>query len=165
MRRQKVVAVEGSQSRSPEGQVYGLLGPNGSGKSTTLKILLGLVTPTRGESKIFGQDSRDYRQSSRCRLSSGKSSTSTSTSPPIETLHFYGKVCGMGGKALECPHRGTPFACWHGRRPAPPGGRIFEGHAPAHRPRPGAHSGPAAPRARRTHRRRRSPRLPADSAI
>src|SRR4029453_9406477 len=40
------------------GEVYALLGPNGSGKSTTLKIILGLVSPTRGCTEIFGRDSR-----------------------------------------------------------------------------------------------------------
>ena len=39
----------------PQGAVHGLLGPNGSGKSTTMKMLLGLVTPTAGEITVFGQ--------------------------------------------------------------------------------------------------------------
>lgn len=38
-----------------EGRIYGFLGPNGAGKSTTLKMLLGLVQPTRGEIEIFGK--------------------------------------------------------------------------------------------------------------
>lgn len=38
-----------------EGRIYGFLGPNGAGKSTTLKMLLGLVHPTRGEIDIFGK--------------------------------------------------------------------------------------------------------------
>lgn len=38
-----------------EGRIYGFLGPNGAGKSTTLKMLLGLVHPTKGEIDIFGQ--------------------------------------------------------------------------------------------------------------
>ena len=57
----KMVAVRDVNLEVQEGEIYGLLGPNGSGKSTILKVLLGLVTPTRGESKIFGKDSRDYR--------------------------------------------------------------------------------------------------------
>ena len=35
--------------RVPEGCVYGFLGPNGAGKSTTLKMILGLVQPHRGQ--------------------------------------------------------------------------------------------------------------------
>jgi len=100
LRKQKVVAVKNLNLEVPEGQVYGLLGPNGSGKSTTLKILLGLVTPTQGESKIFGQDSRDYR--------SHREVGFLPENPyfykyltAVETLRFYGKICGMGGKALD----------------------------------------------------------------
>ena len=100
MRRQKVVAVKDLNVEVAEGQVYGLLGPNGSGKSTTLKILLGLVTPTRGESRIFGQDSRDYR--------SHRDVGFLPENPYFykyltaeETLRFYGKICGMGGRALD----------------------------------------------------------------
>lgn len=36
-----------------EQRIYGFLGPNGAGKSTTLKMLLGLVAPTKGEIEIF----------------------------------------------------------------------------------------------------------------
>ncbi|WP_092537742.1 ABC transporter ATP-binding protein [Actinomyces ruminicola] len=38
----------------PRGVVYGFLGPNGSGKSTTMKLLLGLLTPTSGSVRLFG---------------------------------------------------------------------------------------------------------------
>jgi len=56
--RQSIVAVKDLNLRIEPGEVYGLLGPNGSGKSTTLKIILGLVSPTRGRTEIFGRDSR-----------------------------------------------------------------------------------------------------------
>lgn len=38
-----------------ENRIYGFLGPNGAGKSTTLKLLLGLAAPTKGEIDIFGK--------------------------------------------------------------------------------------------------------------
>src|SRR5437660_11354497 len=53
-----LVAVKDLNLRIESGEVYGLLGPNGSGKSTTLKIILGLVSPTHGCTEIFGRDSR-----------------------------------------------------------------------------------------------------------
>jgi ABC-type multidrug transport system ATPase subunit len=50
-----VHAVRGLTLRLAPGQVLGLFGPNGSGKSTTLKALAGLVAPTAGECRIFGE--------------------------------------------------------------------------------------------------------------
>ncbi|MBS0660821.1 MAG: ABC transporter ATP-binding protein [Verrucomicrobia bacterium] len=55
-RRERVVAVEDLSLEVAPGQVYGLLGPNGSGKSTTMKMVLGLVPPTRGQVEVFGVD-------------------------------------------------------------------------------------------------------------
>ena len=49
-----VTAVEGLGFAVEPGVVTGFLGPNGSGKTTTLRMLLGLVTPTAGESRIDG---------------------------------------------------------------------------------------------------------------
>ena len=40
------------------GRVYGALGPNGSGKSTTVRMLLGLARPDRGDVKLFGEPLR-----------------------------------------------------------------------------------------------------------
>jgi ABC-2 type transport system ATP-binding protein len=52
-----VMAVNGLTLRIPEGEVFGFLGPNGAGKSTTIKILMGLIKPTKGSARIMGTDS------------------------------------------------------------------------------------------------------------
>jgi len=48
------VAVDNATFEVPAGTVAGFVGPNGSGKSTTLRMLLGLVRPTRGEAQVLG---------------------------------------------------------------------------------------------------------------
>ena len=99
-RREKVVAVRNLDLRVEAGEVYGLLGPNGSGKSTTLKIILGLVSPTRGRTEIFGRDSREV-----------KSRAAVGFLPEnpyfykyltgAETLAFFGRLCGLRGETLR----------------------------------------------------------------
>jgi len=100
LRRRQVVAIRGLSLDIPAGHVYGLLGPNGSGKSTTLKILLGLVTPTSGTTEIFGVSSS--------RVASRTEVGFLPENPYFykfltgeETISFYGKLCGLGGRKLR----------------------------------------------------------------
>ena len=98
--RQPIVAVRGLDLRVQAGEVYGLLGPNGSGKSTTLKIILGLVSPTRGHTEIFGHDSR---------LVESREAVGFLPENPYfykyltgeETLRFFGRLCGLSGARLK----------------------------------------------------------------
>jgi ABC-2 type transport system ATP-binding protein len=95
-----VVAVKDLSLRIEPGEVYGLLGPNGSGKSTTLKIILGLVSPTSGRTEIFGRDSR---------LVESREAVGFLPENPYfykyltgaETLRFFGRLCGMTGATLK----------------------------------------------------------------
>jgi len=48
-------AVDGIDLAVADGDVYGFLGANGSGKTTTVRMLLGLVLPTRGEIELLGE--------------------------------------------------------------------------------------------------------------
>jgi len=94
------VAVRDLDLRVQAGEVYGLLGPNGSGKSTTLKIILGLVSPTRGHTEIFGRDSR---------LVESREAVGFLPENPYfykyltgeETLRFFGRLCGLSGARLK----------------------------------------------------------------
>ena len=56
----RILAVDGMELQIPKGQVFGLLGPNGSGKTTTLGMVLGVVSRTRGSYSWFGQGD-DFR--------------------------------------------------------------------------------------------------------
>ncbi|MCK9315743.1 MAG: ABC transporter ATP-binding protein [Verrucomicrobia bacterium] len=56
--RPKAHAVNNVSFQVRRGEVFGLLGPNGSGKSTTVKLLLGLLNPTRGHIEVFGRSTR-----------------------------------------------------------------------------------------------------------
>jgi len=95
-----IVAVKDLSLRIEPGEVYGLLGPNGSGKSTTLKIILGLVSPTRGRTEIFGCDSR---------LVESREAVGFLPENPYfykyltgeETLRFFGRLCGLRGARLN----------------------------------------------------------------
>src|SRR6476620_9726802 len=96
----RVVAVKDLSLRIEPGEVYGLLGPNGSGKSTTLKIILGLVSPTRGRTEIFGRDSR---------LVQSREAVGFLPENPYfqkfltgeETVRFFGRLCGLQGARLK----------------------------------------------------------------
>jgi len=95
-----IVAVKDLNLRIESGEVFGLLGPNGSGKSTTLKIILGLVSPTRGHTEIFGRDSR---------LVESREEVGFLPENPYfykylsgeETLRFFGRLCGLRGTRLK----------------------------------------------------------------
>ncbi len=51
-------AVDGVSLEVPVGAIFGFLGPNGSGKTTTIRLLLGLLEPTRGTATVLGHDTR-----------------------------------------------------------------------------------------------------------
>ena len=63
--RPKAKAVESVDFEVRRGEVFGLLGPNGSGKSTTVKMLLGLLYPTKGHIEVFGHSPRHVPTKSR----------------------------------------------------------------------------------------------------
>ncbi len=52
----KLVAVNGINLEVEQGEVFGFLGPNGAGKTTTIKMMAGLLQPTRGRALIGGYD-------------------------------------------------------------------------------------------------------------
>src|SRR5450432_611055 len=63
--RPKARAVDNVDFEVRRGEVFGLLGPNGSGKSTTVKLLLGLLNPTKGHIEVFGHSPRHVQTKAR----------------------------------------------------------------------------------------------------
>ena len=51
--RRRVEAVQDLTLSVAEGEIFGFVGPNGAGKTTTIKMLMGLIHPTRGKGSIF----------------------------------------------------------------------------------------------------------------
>ena len=52
----ELAALDGLDLMVRKGEILGYLGPNGSGKTTTIRLLLGMITPTAGSASIFGLD-------------------------------------------------------------------------------------------------------------
>ncbi|GIX04736.1 MAG: ABC transporter ATP-binding protein [Planctomycetaceae bacterium] len=92
--RKKVRAVHALSLDVYKGEVFGLLGPNGSGKTTTLKMLLGLLFPTEGEIRIFGQAASDVRKNERIGYLPEESYLYRFLNAE-ETLDFYGRLFNM----------------------------------------------------------------------
>jgi ABC-2 type transport system ATP-binding protein len=89
--RNKVVAVDDLNLKIRTNEVFGLLGPNGSGKTTTLKMLLGLLHPTKGRALMLEGDARDPRINTRIGFLPEESYLYRYLTAR-ETLNFYGQL-------------------------------------------------------------------------
>ena len=63
------------------GEFWALIGPNGSGKSTMIQLILGLLEPTEGEVKLFGQPNHSFKERDKIGFVSQKSNSFNSTFP------------------------------------------------------------------------------------
>jgi ABC-2 type transport system ATP-binding protein len=77
-----------------QGQVFGLLGPNGSGKSTTVKLILGLLYPTRGSLRVFGEDPQNVDMKQRIGYLPEETYLYRYLTA-AETLDFFGALFGI----------------------------------------------------------------------
>ena len=62
------LAVRDLNMQVPSGQVTALLGLNGAGKTTTIRIIMGLLRPTRGHCEVLGQNSSQLSSEARMRI-------------------------------------------------------------------------------------------------
>ncbi len=92
--RAKVVAVDDLNLRVGYNQIYGFLGPNGSGKTTTIKMMLNLLHPTRGQALVLGGSCGQAAISSRIGYLPEESYLYRYLTAR-ETLEFYGRIFGL----------------------------------------------------------------------
>ncbi len=96
-RRPRVAAVSDLNLEIQPGEVFGLLGPNGSGKSTTIKLILGLLYPTRGRISVFGRPPTDVAVKKRIGYLPEESYLYRFLDAR-ETLDFYGRLFRQHGR-------------------------------------------------------------------
>ena len=98
--RAKVYAVDDLNLQIHPNEVFGLLGPNGSGKTTTIKMLLGLLHPTKGHALLLGGDGTNPKISARIGFLPEESYLYRFLNAR-ETLDFYGRLFGLNAKVRE----------------------------------------------------------------
>ena len=98
--RNKVCAVDDLNLKVKANEVFGLLGPNGSGKTTTLKMLLGLLYPTKGRAVVLGGDASNTKINARIGFLPEESYLYKYLNAR-ETLDFYGRLFALPAKVRK----------------------------------------------------------------
>ena len=96
------VAVRDVDFEVSRGEIFGYLGANGAGKSTTIRMLCGLLRPTRGEAKVAGHDVAHAPHA--VKSSIGYMSQRFSLYLDLDAddnLAFFGGIYGLRGKLLR----------------------------------------------------------------
>jgi ABC-2 type transport system ATP-binding protein len=100
------VAIDGLSFTVHSGEIYGLLGPNGSGKSTVLKILAGILKPTRGQVLFEGVEAEDLMAEDPVKVKKivgyvPETPILYESLTPGELFDFVGKIRGIPKDELE----------------------------------------------------------------
>ncbi|MFZ5890449.1 MAG: ATP-binding cassette domain-containing protein [Myxococcota bacterium] len=96
----RVVAVKRVSFEVERGDIFGFLGPNGAGKTTTIKMLTGLIRPSAGSARLFGEQI----PSARARARLGFLPESPYIYPyltPLEFVELSGRLSGLGGRVVR----------------------------------------------------------------
>ena len=94
-------AVDNVSFRVAKGSIFGFLGPNGSGKSTVIRMLCGILEPTKGTARIAGFDVA--KETAAIKPLIGYMSQKFSLYDELtvmENLNFYGRLYGLSGAVL-----------------------------------------------------------------
>ena len=86
------------------GEMVGLIGPNGAGKTTTLKMLCGLLHPTRGQARVAGfvPWERDFAFLRRISMVMGNKSQMLWDIPPMNSFRVLGEIYAVPPSELHC---------------------------------------------------------------
>lgn len=95
--RKRVHAVRSVDFGIDRGEIFGLVGPNGAGKSTTIKMLLGLLRPTKGRIRLFGERADDVETRKRIGYLP-ENPTLYEYLDIRKLLHYYGRLFGYSKK-------------------------------------------------------------------
>src|SRR5215211_2358867 len=98
--RDKVRALDDLTLTIKRGEVFGLLGPNGSGKSTTIKLLLGLIFPSKGTGSVLGYPAGDPAINAKVGFLPEESYLYRFLNGE-ETLKFYGRLFKISSRDLK----------------------------------------------------------------
>ena len=82
-----------------KGEIFGFLGPNGAGKSTSIKMLLGLATPTSGEAYVLGVPAGRVEVRRKIGFLP-ENFRFYEWLTPAELLHLHGRLCGVPNNTL-----------------------------------------------------------------
>ncbi len=95
-----VVAVDEVSFEAPDGLITGLLGPNGAGKTTSMRMLTGLVKPTRGRASVDGIDASSLEVRRRLGVLPDRSGLYPRLTAR-ENILYFGRLHGLSGEALH----------------------------------------------------------------
>jgi ABC-2 type transport system ATP-binding protein len=98
----EVVAVDAIDFTLWRGSVTALLGGNGAGKTTTIAMLMGLVTPTSGEARVFGADMAHERYRVLHRMNFGSPYADVPMRLTVrQNLEVFGRLYGLRAPAAR----------------------------------------------------------------
>lgn len=106
-----IIAVDDLSIAITEGEIYGLLGPNGAGKTTAINILCSLLTPTKGDIKIFGEDIKQKKSNIKSNIGIVPQDIAIYYDlTAYENVKFFGSLYGLKGSRLkECAEKALEF--------------------------------------------------------